>query len=195
MEEAMTFSELRKIQKNEEREEKLTELGDNFMLKAGSYFDQKREHGNDREFRNAERVFDKIISLREDKIVRSAKIATKSSSSAPENLLPFENELFRDLKEAFAGHRDRKEERKEEGSSGEVQMAESGKTEDEPKETEESGESPEEGYEIIEITSDVPEFMGTDLESYGPLEEGETVEVPEENADILVNRGNAELVE
>jgi len=28
-----------------------------------------------------------------------------------------------------------------------------------------------EGYKMVEIISDVPEFMGTDLESYGPFEE------------------------
>jgi len=47
-------------------------------------------------------------------------------------------------------------------------------------------------YEKVKIIAEVPEFMGTDLESYGPFEEGEKVEIPEENAEILVNRGNAE---
>ncbi|MFB6115843.1 MAG: hypothetical protein ABEK04_06190, partial [Candidatus Nanohalobium sp.] len=53
---------------------------------------------------------------------------------------------------------------------------------------------PEEGYNIVEINSDVPEFMGTDLEAYGPFEEGDQAEVPEDNAEILENRGNAEVI-
>ena len=53
----------------------------------------------------------------------------------------------------------------------------------------------EEGYKMVEIISDVPEFMGTDLESYGPFEEGEEVKIPEDNAEILVNRGNAEEIQ
>jgi len=48
---------------------------------------------------------------------------------------------------------------------------------------------------MVEIISDVPEFMGTDLESYGPFEEGEEVKIPEDNAEILVNRGNAEEIQ
>ncbi|MFB6291860.1 MAG: hypothetical protein ABEI58_00535, partial [Candidatus Nanohaloarchaea archaeon] len=48
---------------------------------------------------------------------------------------------------------------------------------------------------VVEITSEVPEFMGTDLETYGPFEEGEEAEVPKENAEILINRGNAEKAE
>jgi len=49
-------------------------------------------------------------------------------------------------------------------------------------------------YEEVRITSEVPEFRGTDLEVYGPFEEGEIVELPADNAEILTNRGNAEFV-
>lgn len=51
------------------------------------------------------------------------------------------------------------------------------------------------GYRKVKITSPVPEFTGTDLETYGPFEEGEVVEVPVENAEILENRGNAVQLE
>jgi len=36
--------------------------------------------------------------------------------------------------------------------------------------------------------------MGTDLESYGPFDEGDQAVIPDDNAEILVNRGNAEEV-
>ncbi|MFB6182883.1 MAG: hypothetical protein ABEI78_02355 [Candidatus Nanohaloarchaea archaeon] len=52
-----------------------------------------------------------------------------------------------------------------------------------------------EDYTTIKITSEVPEFMGTDLETYGPFNEGDKARLPEENAEILVNRGNAERIE
>lgn len=48
-------------------------------------------------------------------------------------------------------------------------------------------------YELVRIIKEVPEFMGVDLEEYGPFNEGDIVEIPEDNADILVNRGNAEF--
>ncbi|EMA11587.1 hypothetical protein SAMN05443574_103325 [Haloarcula vallismortis] len=51
------------------------------------------------------------------------------------------------------------------------------------------------GYERVEFLTECPEFMGTDLEVYGPFDEGDTAEVPEDNAEILVNRGNAERTE
>ena len=55
--------------------------------------------------------------------------------------------------------------------------------------------SSETEYEAIRILKEIPEFTGTDLETYGPFEEGNEVEVPKKNAEILVNRGNAEFIE
>lgn len=190
----MTFSELRKVQKNEKRTEGLTELNQNFMLNVADYFSTKKEtEGESREYKNAERVFEKIISLREDKITRAAKIAANSNGSAPENLLPFENELFRKLRNAYEDHKETALDRKEETSSIPEPQPE---IEEEPEDEEEStNEESEEGYVKVKILSEVPEFMGTDLESYGPFDAGEEVKVPEDNAEILVNRGNAEELE
>ncbi|WEL19334.1 hypothetical protein [Candidatus Nanohalococcus occultus] len=202
MEDAITFSELRKVQKEESRSQQLTDLDDDFMLKVSDYFKQKEEIGAEREYRNAERVFEKIISTREDKIVRTAKINAKSDGgSTPANMLPFENELFRELKTVFSDHRERAEERRggdtdfddvedfEEQTTSERQES----TEETEEENIQEAEEVEDGYTKVKITSEVPEFMGTDLESYGPYDEGEEVQIPEDNAEILVNRGSAEM--
>lgn len=196
--EALTFSDLRKIQKKEKRQEQLTELDDNFLLKVSQYLDRKKDV-DDREYKNAKRVLDKIIGLRQEKIVKKAKISVKSNvKSSKLNLLPREKELFRDIKERFNTYSDSIEEVvKKKADDLQVPNTE---TEKEPVETEETAEqsneeSVEDGYEKVRIVSNVPEFMGTDLESYGPFEEGEKTELPEENADILVNRGSAEKVE
>lgn len=188
--EELDFSELRKIQKSEARQDELSELGEKFLLRVSDFLDRK-EGTDDREYRNSKRVFDKIISLREDKIVKNAKLAVKSEVKASQlNLLPREQELFRTLKDVFQEHR------------GDIDGEVNGDIEYDEEDFEDDGleeaggeESPEDGYEKLEITAHVSEFMGTDLETYGPFEEGDEVEVPEENAEILVNRGNAERVE
>jgi DNA replication initiation complex subunit (GINS family) len=218
-EEALTFSELRKIQKTERRQEELSSLDQNFFLKVRDYLERKKEIDQDsREYKNAKRVFRKILSLREDKIVKNARLSLKSNIKASElNTLPREEELFRDMKKQFNQHRDRieevtegqatetpqttkepetqepHEENKEEAKENEEEEN-SGKEVGGEQSTEEKSESyeAEEGYEVVEITAEVPEFMGTDLEAYGPFEEGEEAEIPEDNAEILVNRGNAE---
>lgn len=211
--EALTFSELRKIQKKERREEELAELDSDFFLKVGDYLERKKEiDEKSREYKNAKRVFRKILSLREDKIVKNARLSLRSNIKASEmNMLPREEKLFRDMKEQFNNHRDRVKEVTEEQEQSKPGTVENtgvsepetreADTEQEPGKPEESEETeneeeddynPADGCEIVRITSEVPEFMGTDLEAYGPFEEGEEAEIPEDNAEILVNRGNAE---
>jgi len=207
--EALTFSELRKIQKQERRQDELSELDEDFVADVVEYLSRKKDvSGESREYKNAKRVFRKIISLREDKIVKNAQLSVTSNVSLEEmNVMPREKQLFRELKENFSDHRDRISDfldaQEEDANPQRPEMAEKAS---EKEETEENGEEkeedtreddlpePEEGYNIVEINSDVPEFMGTDLEAYGPFEEGDQVEVPEDNAEILENRGNAEVI-
>lgn len=194
---ALTFSELRKIQKQESRQEDLSELGEKFLLRVADYFETKKEmDGESREYRNAKRIFNKIISLREDKIIKNAKIAAKSDTTASDlNLLPMEKELFRELKTSFKDHRARAEQRiRPDARDRFEEDMEEEEDRVEMEEEEQEEDETEEGYETVRITSEVPEFMGTDLETYGPFKEGEEAKVPEDNAEILVNRGNAEKV-
>jgi len=209
--EPLTFSELRKVQKSEKRQEELAELDESFFRQVSEYLSNKEELGEDREYNNAKRVFDKIISLREKKIYRQAQIAVKTDLHAQNlNLLPSEQELFREIKKDFKNHRGRIEDRIDTTSVQKVDTEtqeeieenqtkpeeEISEAEDkEPEEENKSNNELEEGYELVKITSDVPEFMGTDLEPYGPFEAGDEASIPEENAEILVNRGNAEVVE
>lgn len=192
--EALTFSDLRKIQKKEKRQEQLTELDDNFLLKVSRYLERKEDVDN-REYKNAKRVLDKIIGLRQDKIVKNAKISVKSDvKSSKLDLLPREQEFFREIKDKFNSYSDNIDEVVEQNPEEMETVEQESQTEEMEAEEEEDGDEPD-GYEEVKIVSNVPEFMGTDLESYGPFEEGEKAELPEENADILVNRGSAEKVE
>jgi DNA replication initiation complex subunit (GINS family) len=210
--ETLTFSELRKIQKQERRQDELSELDEDFVTDVVEYLSRKKDvSGESREYKNAKRVFRKIISLREDKIVKNAQLAVTSNVSLEEmNVMPREEQLFRELKETFTEHRESISEfleaEEEEANPQSPEMAEkasekeeedSKEEEKEPKDNKEEENDlpdPEDGYKIVKINSDVPEFMGTDLEAYGPFEEGDQAEVPEDNAEILKNRGNAEVI-
>ena len=207
----LTFSELRKKQKKEDKQEDLLELDDSFLLRASNYFQQKKDtEGESREYNNARRVLDKIISLREEKIVKKARLSSNTGIDTSDmNLLPEEQELFRDMKNSFNNHHskiDRKVESTEKGLEEndeeeiEAEVSEEASEEVEEKDTEDEVENDDskeskEGYTYVKIKSGVPEFMGTDLEAYGPFEAGEEIEVPDDNAEILINRGNAESLE
>jgi DNA replication initiation complex subunit (GINS family) len=217
-EDVLTFSEIRRIQKEEDQKEQITDLGNKFLLKVSNYFDRKKQtEGEDsREYRNAKRVLDKIISLRMEKIVREARLSVKTDKTNEEiPLLPEEQEVFRDLKHEFKSHKQKIEEKIENQSMPSTNTSKTDKTvkddieqEDDTEQVDEEeqeiknkeqedqeADSSEEGYTLVETTSSVPEFMGTDLEAYGPFDEGEEVKIPDDNAEILVNRGNAERIE
>ena len=217
-EDVLTFSEIRRIQKEEDQKEQITDLGNKFLLKVSNYFDRKKQtEGEDsREYRNAKRVLDKIISLRMEKIVREARLSVKTNKTNEEiPLLPEEQEVFRDLKHEFKSHKQKIEEKIENQSMPSTSTSKTDKTveddieqEDDTEQVDEEeqemknkeqedqeADSSEEGYTLVETTSSVPEFMGTDLEAYGPFDEGEEVKIPDDNAEILVNRGNAERIE
>jgi len=213
--EALTFSELRKVQKQERRQDDLTELDEDFIADVVEYLSRKKDvSGESREYKNAKRVFRKIISLREDKIVKNAQLSVTSNVSLQEmNVMPREEQLFRELKQVFTDHRERISEfleaeekdadpqnpemapKASENSSEKEQDDRENDENEKDEEKEDDGlPDPEEGFKIVKIKSDVPEFMGTDLEAYGPFEEGDQAEVPEDNAEILENRGNAEVI-
>ncbi len=217
-EDVLTFSEIRRIQKEEDQKEQITDLGNKFLLKVSNYFDRKKQtEGEDsREYRNAKRVLDKIISLRMEKIVREARLSVKTNKTNEEiPLLPEEQEVFRDLKHEFKSHKQKIEEKIENQSMPSTSTSKTDKTvkddieqEDDTEQVDkeeqemkgeeqedQEADSSEEGYTLVETTSSVPEFMGTDLEAYGPFDEGEEVKIPDDNAEILVNRGNAERIE
>ncbi|MFB6199977.1 MAG: hypothetical protein ABEJ83_03795 [Candidatus Nanohaloarchaea archaeon] len=194
--EALTFSELRKIQKQEKRQDDLTELQDRFLLQVSSYLKMKKDSGDEREYRSAKRVFDKIIGLRQQKIVKKARLAVKTGNTASQlNLLPREQQLFRDFKKRFKEYFNEVDDVLEKQETELEQQKETQEQQNNEEETEEQDEDQNDGFKKVEMVSDVPEFMGTDLESYGPFEEGEEAEIPEENAEILVNRGSAEMIE
>lgn len=211
----MTFNELRKTQKEEMQEKNLTKLESDFFLRTSNYLDRKKKNSSESEFNNTKRVVKKIVSLREDKIISKAKLSLKTDIKASNlKLLPEEQELYRKLKKVLQGHRnainkqlddskvsttDIEENKLEKENSKDRKDTEEDDSElEENKETvtksEDSEDEIEEGYNLIKATSSIPEFMGTDLEAYGPIDEGEELKIPEDNAEILSNRGNAEII-
>jgi len=213
---ALTFNDLRKIQKNESKAVELTDLDDNFILKAQEYLERKKESSESREYKSSRRIFRKIIAQREKKIVKNAQLSLRSNIKASElPLLPREQELFRETKKIFEEHRDRIKDTatghaatnvetslesekpdivSEENNSEEELEEKEDEPESESVELEEKDDQLEDGYDKVKIVTHVPEFMGTDLEAYGPYEEGDSPVLPEDNAEILINRGNAEEI-
>ena len=166
-EEPITFEVIRRIQREEQRVQKLTKLPIGFYESARDYLDAKRamESGKTAlELKNAERLVEDIFNRRERKILNLALIAARTGIP-PENLTEEERLFFDSL---LAIIKDRR------------QLLASVK----------GGQ--EELAALIIFKEDVPEFVGADEKTYGPFKKGDIAKLPEENMHLMIEQGVAE---
>lgn len=173
LEEAITFELIRRIQREEQRVPKLTKLPENFYQNISSYLQKKRklEEKEERktalEVKNIERLIEDIFNRRERKILNQALISARTNIP-PENLTEEEKVFFEVLVNSI-------KERRVNILNTVLQAVEK-----------------EELASLIIFKEDVPEFVGSDLKSYGPFKKGDIARLPEENMKVLIERGIAE---
>ncbi|MHA1742634.1 MAG: DNA replication complex subunit Gins51 [Candidatus Heimdallarchaeota archaeon] len=172
-EETITFELIRKIQRNEQSSPKLTKLPENFYQNVDGYLKQKRklEEKEGRktalEVKNIEHLVEDIFNRRERKILNQALISARTSIP-PENLTDEEKVFFDSIIKLIKERRANILEP--------ILHAE---------------EKVEVGKLII-FKEDVPEFVGSDMKTYGPFKKGDVARLPEENMKVLIERGVAE---
>jgi len=170
-EETITFELIRKIQREEQRLPKLTKLPENFYKNVSLYLQQKKKIAESKEDRkvaletkNIERLIEDIFNRRERKVLNQALI-TARTKIPPEDLTDEEREFFEALTNSI------KERRK----------SVLNKILSEKKEE----------VDLIVFKEDAPEFVGSDLKSYGPFKKGDIAKLPEENVKVLIERAIA----
>jgi len=174
-EEPITFEFIRRVQREEQIETKLSKIPKNFYQKAKEYLEQKRKLSGkqkDRmstlEMKNVERLLEDIYNRRETKIVNHA-IITARTDIPPENLIEEEKEFFQAIADVLRSQRER------------VLNTLLKK-------------SKEEDFEKIKFIDEVEEFVGIDLKKYGPYKEGDEARIPKENAKLLIKVDKAKKV-
>jgi DNA replication factor GINS len=172
-EETITFELIRRIQREEQRVPKLTKLPENFYQNIAAYLQQKKkliETKDDRkgglEIKNIERLVEDIFNRRERKILNQAIISVRTNMS-PENLTEEEDVFFNVLLNSLKDRR----------NNTLKKMLE---------------EVEEEFASLIVFKEDVPQFVGSDMKTYGPFKKGDIAKLPEENMKVLIERGIAE---
>jgi DNA replication initiation complex subunit (GINS family) len=172
-EEPITFEFIRRIQREETTEPKLSQIPEDFYQKARDYLEQKRkitEKKNDKleslEVKNVERLLEDIFNRRETKMINNA-IITVRTGIPPQNLIKDEKEFFESAVNMMKTQRERV-----------LNLL--------FKKTKEIKE-----FEKIEFNEDVEEFVGIDLKKYGPFKKGNVVDIPIENAKLLIKMKKA----
>jgi DNA replication factor GINS len=166
-EEPITFEFIRKIQRDEHREERLSQIPSDFYEKARAYLEQKKklaERQKDRntniEVRNIEGLLEDIYNRRETKLLNYA-ILTIRTGLPPQNLIDEEKPLFEALVDTLSKQRERVLNMIFKKSKEKVE------------------------FNTVKFLEDVEEFIGIDLKKYGPFKEGDVSKIPKDNAELL----------
>ncbi len=167
-EEPITFEFIRKIQRQEMTEPKLSQIPEDFYQKAKDYLEHKRsiaEKKKDKleslEVKNVERLLEDIFNRRETKMISNALMTARTGMIA-QNLIEDEKEFYESAVHMMKSQRERV-----------LNLL--------FKKTKEIKE-----FEKIEFIDDVDEFVGIDLKKYGPFNKGDTADIPVENAKLLI---------
>ena len=173
-EETITYELIRKIQREEEKQPKLTKLPDNFYSQVSNYLIQKKRIASaksDRkdtfEVKNVERLIEDIFSRRERKILNHAIINARTGMNT-ENLSEEEEKFHSQILQAL-------KERRMNILRKILDQAET-----------------KEG--MVLFKQETPAFVGSDMLNYGPFKEGDVAKIPEENKRILLEKGIVEEI-
>jgi DNA replication factor GINS len=175
--EELSYDELRKIQARERASPVLQSIPEGFYASVMKLISKKNE-GLKSSFSLTEaREYESILKVAEDiherRMQKIVLRAMKSGGGQEEIALTGEEaELFEKISKAVSEDR--------EGFNGMIGGKES--------------KAGEERIKRIKILKNLPKFVGTDLKVYGPFKEGEMIELPEKEAQLLVNRGIAEQI-
>ncbi|MDI6737586.1 MAG: hypothetical protein QME12_03650 [Nanoarchaeota archaeon] len=208
----ITFDTLFDLQRREKYRAELQKIDAKFFDDVTKYFTEKQSILESQEkkksvfasteiektrgqLNEAKRLLKDIYTWRENKIVQGAVFQSRCNGKGFDfsALLPEEIELFNALQSTLMKYR--------EDILHSLLNHESPKVAITPvSEPETEGEAPKglktdasksDGSCRISIKCDLPEFMGPDMNKYGPFEAGETASIPDSVAEMLVKSGNA----
>ena len=167
-EETITFELVRRIQREEQKQPKLTKLPENFFPAVTAYLQQKKsmalaERKDAFELKSAEMLVEDIYNRRERKILNHAIISARTSIP-PENLSEEEKIFFNAILANVKGRR--------EHTLKSFFNAPAAPT--------------------VTFKEDTPAFVAIDEKTYGPFKKGDVAKLPEDNMKILIERGIVE---
>ena len=205
----ITYETLFELLRREKNREELQKLDESFFSDVVNYLKEKEEFLEqqrtkqdlfateekakaEKQIENIRKILKELYERREKKIIemaidasRTASVVIDTSSMLNEEKLFYENTLgilnnFRQGILLNVQH----------ANMPKIEKSELKIEKEEPKIEKE--ESNEDNLKLVKFTHAVPRFVGSDLQVYGPFQEGDSAELPPEIADVLVNKGRAE---
>ena len=193
----ITFNTLYDLLRREKANPDLQELDENFLRDVVEYINGKKAllEGDglyadeekiklSHQLQQVYRILKELYDKREGKIIEITRNLSRTKGHIhKDNLLPQEDKLFDEMLALFNKYR-----------GGIIKNVLQGKMpgaeESEPKPLKTASQLEQ---LKVKFTKSMPEFIGPDMEKYGPFEAGEIRELPEDIAQFVVKRGEGEL--
>ena len=180
------FEKLRKIQLSERRHATLTQIDDEFYAelkrKLTALGSGDSAFADDREFRNVCAIGRDIVGRRRQKIVAKAQRDLSSKMISSEGLASEEREFYL----SFVGLLKRMDSVLEPVEGQQVQL----RCEPHPVPARAAPEVTILSTKV-RMLADVPEFLSSNMETLGPFAHSQVVDLPKDDAELLVNRNLA----
>lgn len=188
----LSYEQLFDTLRREKSRDELQELPDRFYGHAQRYLRSVEPRGDDQshraqkariELQNARRLLRELYDRRERKIITLAMHKTRAENAVIDTaaLQQEEREFFDRLVRLLEENRT-------------AVMTQEPAPEEKKEEDARPAEKPAERGVKVRFLSDVPKFVGRDLEQYGPYKPGDVESLPDSVASILVKKGRAEEV-
>lgn len=181
-----------------EKDEVLQKLHDNFFQSVRTWMAAKSAREDTAsllEVENAKKLIEDLINRRERKIVMSALRSVRGSPPSvgmtPTEMIFFDrmvsqlNDFRTNTTESVMGPAAMAEEKVMAAVESVAAL---------PKPQLAPPSLPKNGHTLVKMLSDLPRFVGADMNSYGPLKMGDMITLPIDTANMLLNKSMAETV-
>ena len=215
----LTYETLFELVRREKNRAELQKLEKSFSNDFVTYLGRKKElldkqrtsdflsHGEkqkiEQEVYNIKRLLKELYDRREKKIVEMAIVKARTGSKIIEqNLADEEKPLFDSLNDVFSRYRSQILEQMMQGNFSKTKGLKSEANDADISEKDlnqgildKKAQNKPNNTKMVEFLAFVPEFVGLDLEDYGPFNENDVVELPGQIAAVLVENKVAKITE
>jgi DNA replication initiation complex subunit (GINS family) len=197
--EVITYETIRNAHRAE-KEEELQKLPEGFFESVRNWFKIKESMHDTTsllENENAKKLLEDIINRRQKKLVLAA-LSTARGQMPPAGLNDEERKFFDNVVNVLKSFKnDMNEKFRSFDDIVQEKVQEAKRSIEELRPIEEPAESIEikpNGNLLLKILSELPRFVGSDMQAYGPLKEGDIITMPSEIGKLLITRKAAEQI-
>lgn len=187
----MDYETLRNVQRAEKNKSRLSEIPEGFynelrelIRESMKRYKETRDLGDLRNFENIVRVARDVFYTRQQKIIMKAYRNVRTQEYDDNGMVSEEKEFYQKLVDIIQKNAEFFESMVVNGEEPPTQNVQ------------EISEGTEKDLNIVmvRILKDIPRFVGSDLNEYGPYEPNQIVKLPKKEAEFLVSKNLAEVI-